>query len=181
MAAAVREAHTLRAGEVSLEHVSALNLPKLRRLNSVLFPVQYSNSFYKNLLLPDQLAQLAVLNGTCIGTVACRKQPLLFADSPSSFLSHNAPPPVRFEVYLMTLGVLAPYRRLGVGRALLDSVIKFAVQDPAVARIVLHVQVDNDDALRFYHRLGFMTMRVVENYYKRIDPPHAYLLEYRLR
>ncbi|KAJ1965668.1 N-acetyltransferase 5 [Dipsacomyces acuminosporus] len=181
MTTAFKEMHTIRSGQISLEDVDAQSLAKLRRLNSVLFPVQYSASFYKNLLLPDQLAQLAVFNGTCIGTVACRKQPLLFADTPSSFLNHNAPPPAKLEVYLMTLGVLAPYRRLGVGRVLLDSVVRFAVQDPSVVRIVLHVQVDNDDALRFYHRNGFRTVRIVENYYRRIDPPNAYLLEYRLR
>ncbi|KAJ2433689.1 hypothetical protein IWW41_001916 [Coemansia sp. RSA 2522] len=85
------------------------------------------------------------------------------------------------EMYMMTLGVLAPYRRLGIARGLLESALAAAAQDPTIRRVVLHVQIDNDDALRFYHKHGFATVRMVERYYKLLDPPHAYLLEYPLR
>ncbi|KAJ1671939.1 N-acetyltransferase 5 [Coemansia sp. RSA 2052] len=151
----------------------------MRVLNSVLFPVHYSSSFYRGVLLPGQFAQLATFGNTYVGTIACRKQPLGFASGP--IVAQSGSPPDMLEVYMMTLGVLAPYRRLGVGKQLLQHAIDYARQDPMVSKIVLHVQIDNDDALRFYHKHGFSTMRIVERYYKTIDPPHAYLLEYRLR
>ena len=78
------------------------------------------------------------------------------------------------------LSVLAPYRSLGLGRALLIHALKEALHPtpppppvpstgkpttraqlvPApprkpVKRALAHVQVGNDDAKRFYERLGF--------------------------
>ncbi|KAJ1942178.1 hypothetical protein EC988_006560 [Linderina pennispora] len=177
--------YTMHGRQVSLQHVSTDTLSKVKRLNSVLFPVQYGHSFYKALLMPDQHAMLAFVDVStdkekCIGTVGVRKQPWGFADSPAGAMQRPGAPAV-LEAYIMTLGVLAPYRRLGVGKVLLDSAIRYARADPAVRRLVLHVHITNDDALRFYHASGFSTVRIVENYYRRIEQPHAYLLEYRVR
>ncbi|KAJ1856960.1 hypothetical protein LPJ57_007160 [Coemansia sp. RSA 486] len=182
-ATAVIEIQPTESGhQVQLQTVDAITLPKVRNLNSVLFPVHYSGAFYRSLLLPGQFAQLAFYNKLCVGTIACRKQPLGFAEAPvSAATNYHAPEPKYHEVYMMTLGVLAPYRRLGIGRLLLRNAIEFASKDPTVRRVILHVQIDNDDALRFYHKSGFTTMRLVQRYYKNIEPPHAYLLEYRIR
>ncbi|KAJ2786737.1 hypothetical protein GGI15_001266 [Coemansia interrupta] len=167
---------------VEFRKVDAATLSKVRTLNSVLFPVRYGGAFYKGLLLPGQFSQLAFYDQVCVGTIACRRQPLGFADAPlNNLLDYRSPVPDSFEFYMMTLGVLAPYRRLGIGRLLLRNAIECAAQDRNVRRLVLHVQIDNDDALRFYHKNGFTTLRLVERYYKNIEPPHAYLLEYRLR
>ncbi len=38
------------------------------------------------------------------------------------------------------------------------------------------MQTSNEDAIRFYQRAGFEVGGTVENYYKRLDPPHAVLL-----
>ena len=40
-----------------------------------------------------------------------------------------------------------------------------------------HVQVSNEDAIRFYEKFGFKIVGTKEDYYKRIDPPHAYILQ----
>ncbi|KAJ1648526.1 hypothetical protein J3B02_000127 [Coemansia erecta] len=169
--------------QIQLQTVDAITLPKVRNLNSVLFPVRYSGTFYKSLLLPGQFCQLAFLDDKCVGTIACRKQPLGFADTPASIMTgyQALQEPKYYEVYMMTLGVLAPYRRLGIGGLLLRNAVEFAAKDPNVRRVILHVQIDNDDALRFYHKSGFTTVRLVQRYYKNIEPPHAYLLEYRIR
>ncbi|KAJ2842753.1 N-acetyltransferase 5, partial [Coemansia erecta] len=123
---------------VKFEQVSADTLNKVRNLNSALFPVRYSSSFYKSLTLPGQFAQLATYQGTYVGTIACRKQPLGFADSATGFHNPRIPQPELYEMYMMTLGVLAPYRRLGIGRMLLTNALNAARQDPLVARVVLH-------------------------------------------
>ncbi|KAJ1756446.1 hypothetical protein LPJ77_002484 [Coemansia sp. RSA 2523] len=160
---------------VELRAVDASVMLKVRNLNTVLFPVRYTGTFYKCLLQDDQFARLAYYGSVCVGTVTCRKQPLGFAES-NVVGQHTM-----CEMYMMTLGVLAPYRRLGIARGLLESALAAAAQDPTIRRVVLHVQIDNDDALRFYHKHGFATVRMVERYYKLLDPPHAYLLEYPLR
>ena len=43
--------------------------------------------------------------------------------------------------------------------------------------IISHVQVSNDDALEFYQKFGFHIVDTKEQYYKRIDPPHAFVLQ----
>ena len=44
-----------------------------------------------------------------------------------------------------------------------------------------HVQVSNDDALEFYQKFGFTIVDTKEQYYKRIDPPHAFVLRKDLK
>lgn len=44
-----------------------------------------------------------------------------------------------------------------------------------------HVQVSNDDALQFYQKFGFRIVETKEQYYKRIDPPHAHVLQKDLK
>ena len=40
-----------------------------------------------------------------------------------------------------------------------------------------HVQVSNDDAKELYQKFGFHIVDTKEQYYKRIDPPHAFVLQ----
>ena len=44
-----------------------------------------------------------------------------------------------------------------------------------------HVQVSNDEALEFYQKSGFSIVDTKEQYYKRIDPPHAFVLQRDLK
>ena len=44
-----------------------------------------------------------------------------------------------------------------------------------------HVQVSNDAAIEFYQKFGFTIVDTKEQYYKRIDPPHAFVLQKNLK
>ena len=50
-----------------------------------------------------------------------------------------------------------------------------------VFSLARHVQVSNDDALEFYQKFGFSIVDTKEQYYKRIDPPHAFILQKNLK
>jgi ribosomal protein S18 acetylase RimI-like enzyme len=91
----------------------------------------------------------------------------------------------------MTLGVLAPYRNHGIGTKLVQSVIDYIQNEKAtptsgkkintIDEIKLHVQTSNTDAIQFYcTKFGFEKGELIENYYKRIDPPHCYILRKKL-
>jgi ribosomal protein S18 acetylase RimI-like enzyme len=81
------------------------------------------------------------------------------------------------KLYIMTLVTLASYRRRGVGRALLESVLKYAKEELEVVKSVyLHVQTSNDAAIKFYESFGFKVQETIKGYYKRIDPPDCYVL-----
>jgi len=95
------------------------------------------------------------------------------------------------RIYIMTLGVLAAYRGRTIGTQLIQSILDYFEEnkDKAespdlkdVTEISLHVQISNDDAIKFYtEKFGFEKGEMVENYYRRIDPPHCYKLYKKLR
>lgn len=84
------------------------------------------------------------------------------------------------KVYIMTLGVLAPYRRLGVGNALLQHVLDACAVDRNVTAVFLHVQADNEEARSFYERNGFAITETIKDYYKNISPADAHVVEKRV-
>jgi ribosomal protein S18 acetylase RimI-like enzyme len=96
--------------------------------------------------------------------------------------------PEKKRIYIMTLGVLAAYRNMEIGTQLIQSIFdhyeanKENEEYKDVKEIVLHVQISNEDAIKFYTtRFGFDQGEMVENYYRRIDPPHCYKLYKKLQ
>ncbi|KAI9333220.1 N-alpha-acetyltransferase 50, NatE catalytic subunit, partial [Zopfochytrium polystomum] len=139
-------------------------LRQLRLLNSVVFPIQYNDGFYKVVIQERNLCALAFVGDECVGAICCRREQT----------GERAEADER--VYVMTLGVLAPYRRLQIGtrllRHLLDSV-------GPTRDVCLHVQTSNVQALRFYVKSGFLVEETVAGYYKNnrgVIPPDAYFL-----
>ena len=59
---------------------------------------------------------------------------------------------------------------------MLQHIYQLAESDSTINKIILHVQISNEDALNFYERHGFTNVELVERYYKNIDPADAYLL-----
>jgi ribosomal protein S18 acetylase RimI-like enzyme len=104
--------------------------------------------------------KLAFHNDSVIGAVACRIESMVKTD-----------PTAGIALYIMTLGVLAPYRNYGVGGRLLAEIITYAEATTSVKELRLHVQTSNDDAITFYKKRDFEITETIENYYKRIPPP----------
>ena len=153
---------------------------------------------------PPSLFRLlaAYYNDILIGAIACRLE---------------AKGDGKAKLYIMTLGVLAPYRDLGVGEShcwlgnysvtscwssilstsrekkwtnslfsfhwcyrkgtyLLEHSLRVVSEDPNIEEAYLHVQTNNEGAIRFYVKHGFTIKEMIPNYYKRIEPPDCYIL-----
>ncbi|TRM69445.1 acyl-CoA N-acyltransferase [Schizophyllum amplum] len=140
------------------------NLGTVRKLNSVLFPIKYSEKFYQSIQSPEleDFCKLVYYNDVPVGTVCCRIE--TEGDDTS--------------LYIMTMGVLAPYRSRGVGSKSLQSVLDAAKAHtkPKISKIFLHVQVNNEDARRFYEKHGFTETGLQKDYYKKIEPHDAWIL-----
>ena len=152
------------------------------------------------------MCKFAYWNGFVVGAACARIEPLNAKKSSgesddndenksekenggdSNSSNSNEKECVEKRVYIMTLGVLAAYRGRTIGTQLIQSILdhyednKSSPELKDVTEIALHVQISNDDALKFYkEKFGFEKGEMVENYYKRIDPPHCYRLFKKLR
>jgi len=150
---------------IALGEVTVHNIRQLKRLNTVVFPVSYNDKFYKDVLQAGELARLAYYNDVVVGGVCCR------VDTSNGLR----------ELYIMTLGCLAPYRRLGIGTIMLKHVLDYVERDGNFDSIFLHVQVNNDSAISFYQRFGFNIVETKPAYYKKIEPADAHVLRKDLR
>lgn len=154
---------------IDLGELTHHNVKQLKVINQTIFPVSYNDKFYKDLLEMKDLVRLAYFNDIVVGGVCCRIDSVpLSGDSAMK------------KIYIMTLGCLAPYRRLGVGKVMLEHVLSIARRESNIESVYLHVQVNNDDALAFYRQNGFEVVQRAENYYKRIEPTDAYVVERKL-
>ncbi|KAI0032478.1 N-acetyltransferase NAT13 [Vararia minispora EC-137] len=153
------------SSRVSFASLTPNNVGTVKKLNSVLFPVKYSDKFYAEILQPDveDFCRLVYYNDIPVGIICCRIE-----------LKGKAS-----DLYLLTMGVLAPYRHLGVGSYMLQQISDSAsshTKSP-VQRIYLHVQISNDGAKSFYEKHGFVEVGVDDSYYKKIKPSAAWILE----
>ena len=81
-------------------------------------------------------------------------------------------------VYIMTISVLKPYRRYGIGSQLLDKAIQDCKKGE-IKKIYLHVLQSNESAIEFYSKWGFTLKDTLVDYYKDLDPEHrnCYIFE----
>lgn len=152
-------------------------------MNAAILPVRYSEAFYANILdaklTPVELTKFAYYNGIVVGVIACRTQQ-------AAAKATGKPKPVPLaeatDLYIMVLEVLAPYRRLGIGRRLMEHMLEGvrAEKFGHLPSVHLHVQTNNDAALAFYAKFGFVNEERDENYYKRITPTSSFLLRKQL-
>mmetsp|Transcript_12074 Transcript_12074/g.20472 ORF Transcript_12074/g.20472 Transcript_12074/m.20472 type:complete len:167 (-) Transcript_12074:40-540(-) len=155
--------------------VTASNVSDLRKLNAACFPIAYGDAFYEDVVKrgDPHLNKFAFWRGTIVGALCARVEPVEDEN--------------RRRIYIMTLGVVAALRGRQVGTQLIESLLEYCETEKEgkledVDEIALHVQISNKGAIQFYtKRFGFIQGEVVENYYRRIDPPHCYLLYKKLK
>ena len=148
---------------ISFGELTPKNVEQLRKLNLAVFPVRYSDKFYSDLAAsPVQLyTHLGYFSDILVGAICCRVEQQEGAS---------------FKVYIMTIGVLAPYRRLGIGRRLLQKVLESCSAQQDCVEIYLHVQVGNSSAVDFYKGFGFEVGDIIKDYYTRLEVNDAHFI-----
>lgn len=73
------------------------------------------------------------------------------------------------HVVELGIGVEAPCRGIGLGRALMVAMLDFAAAHPQIIQVWLNVYPQNTPAVRLYESLGFSTQYVRRNYFLHDD------------
>ena len=90
---------------------------------------------------------------------------------------------VRFSLHLFEIHTYLrfgkPYRSRKLGSKSLELILAAAEAHtkPEVDKIYLHVQVSNEQAKNFYTSHGFEQVGIQQDYYKKIVPHDAWVLE----
>ncbi|KAL5064811.1 hypothetical protein RYX36_026548 [Vicia faba] len=129
-----------REVSISLDGVRDKNIMQLKKLNLAFFPIRYNDKYYSDALAFADSTKLAYYSDICVGAIACRLEKKEGGG--------------RVRVYIMTLGVLAPYYGLGIGTKLLNHVLDLCSKQN-ISEVYLHVQTNNEEAINFYKKFEF--------------------------
>ncbi len=155
------------------------DVPAFKRLNSLLLPIPYPESFYREILedtLTNNITLLATWHddpstigqekGRTIGAIRCR----LFANSLHDVATHSSAPDEKPMLYLSTLVLLSPYRTHGIAAEMLRLLIVRAIGQYGVGSVGAHVWEANTEGLEWYAKRGFRVVGREDGYYRRLKP-----------
>lgn len=70
---------------------------------------------------------------------------------------------------LVGVGVLPEYRSKGIGKEILRKMITWVEKETKIERLQLTVYADNEIAIKFYEKLGFVKEGLFKNYAKSVN------------
>lgn len=137
--------------DITLEPLQWSHVRNVRYMHAAAFPIAFTEHFYANLLDPELQEQrfnrVAFLgDGTLAGAICCTVVP-------------------GQSVYVCAVSVVAIYRSRGIGKRLLGETEAYCITN-GIPRIELHVQCDNDGAIKFYEKHGFVIESKETNFHK---------------
>lgn len=149
-------------------------LRKLKKINSVLFSQRYNDFFYKKVITKKDSGWFYLLylldqnREELVGTFGCMID--LTGINISAKVKEAGS---NIYCYVLTFGILAAYRRMGLGRTMWE----YLEENIPANKYILHLQSDNSVALEFYKRLGFEQKGgIIRNYYEQLQHKDALLL-----
>lgn len=143
---------------VDLVPAGLVHCPLLSAMHKTCFAEPWSaESMASAFGIPGTGGLIAVCGGSMV--------PSLGGDGPAGFVLWRA---IAGEAEILTIGVLPPWRRAGIGGRLLDGAIDRARSDKAET-MFLEAAAGNAAALALYAARGFVTMGVRKAYYGAED------------
>lgn len=159
---------------VQLAPLTQEHLPAYRQLNTLTLPIPYPESFYKETMTDPHLGVtlLALWHATPIGQSASssKEPPLLVGAIRCRILPDS-------QLYISTIGVLAPYRSHGIAMHLLQAIVQKAVHMHGVRCVTAHVWEANEEGLEWYKKRNFEILAKEDGYYRKLRPQAAFLVK----
>lgn len=170
--------------QATIRPISADDITPLRRINSLLLPVSYPESFYQRILDPSASALFSRVivwsdNGSTpystkvIGGIVCR-----IDETASISRAHEAATtgPI---LYIESLCLLSAYRSLGLASAALEEVLAAVRRDETlrIQKVYAHAWTENKEGLEWYKSRGFLCHpEPVNGYYIKLRPDTAWIV-----
>jgi ribosomal protein S18 acetylase RimI-like enzyme len=183
------------APNVDISEITSELLPQFKRLISVLLPVPYSTSFYSEILTDDIAKELSLVaiwkehgsqEGKVVSGIRCKllaRSPRLASgskienDTSGQVASPQKDSGEGPSLYIATVATYAPYRGHGIASALMQRLIKLAVEDYGVTTVTAHVWEGASETREWYRKLGFKEVKYQAEYHRRLEPKGAFLVE----
>ena len=132
---------------ISYEEMNAAHIPAVARLEKENFSLPWSeNVLHSELSNPLALWLVAMDEGEVVGYVGAQIVP--------------------DEADMMNLAVDEKYRRMGIGKALVDQLVE-RLQERCVRSLTLEVRVSNLPAISLYESMGFLVVGRRPKYYQK--------------
>lgn len=132
-------------------------LDQVVHINWTCLPENYGSYFFMDLYKRFPKAFLiALAEGKVVGYIMCRAE--------TGFSEFGGLRVVR-KGHIVSLAVLPEFRRMGIGRALLEGALN-GVLEYGVKECYLEVRVSNESAIRLYESFGFGAVTRLRGYYR---------------
>ncbi|RMZ71045.1 hypothetical protein GMOD_00005541 [Pyrenophora seminiperda CCB06] len=148
-------------------------LPAFKRLLNLTLPISYPDAFFKETMTEPH-------HGITLAAV--------WHSSPNNHDSTSSPEKLQLvgavrcrllpssQLYISTIGVLAPYRSHGIAMHLLQAIVKKATELHNVRSVVAHVWEANEEGMEWYKKRKFEILDKDEGYYRKLRPQGAFLV-----
>ncbi|RKF61942.1 putative N-acetyltransferase san [Erysiphe neolycopersici] len=172
--------------QAAITNLAEAHIQPLRRINALLLPISFPDSFYRNILSSDppiSFSRIIIWSDPepkVVGGIVCRIDPR-FSPKPESERSQDLQG--GNDIYILSLALLSPYRGQGLATQALQAVIDKATKHRELNIISLyaHVWTENKDALKWYSAQGFQKEdSIVHGYYRTLKPNTAWIFRRRL-
>jgi N-alpha-acetyltransferase 50 len=162
--------------ELEIESVGPEEVDMIESINLRIFPIKYSKKFYSSLFEENVFTYMVSLERSPIG-IASYRAILPLEEPPVQSISQVtcSECPNEKTGYIILLGLLEEERGRGIGRKVMEFIMEHA-KGQRVTHLMLHVQLSNLVALKFYTSHGFSVVKCMKNYYVNVQPRDAFLL-----
>lgn len=173
----------------TIQALQKRHLKSYRRLNALLLPIPYQESFYKQTLNDPVIAsvtRIATWDTHGKGNERAGDQQIASTDA--------VEPPAEREIvvaaircrilesqpqdpscaspvlYISTIGTLAPFRGHQLATHLLAEVTRIAIKEHNVRAVMGHVWEANKEVMEWYMKRGFEIVACEQDYYRSLAP-----------
>jgi ribosomal-protein-alanine N-acetyltransferase len=148
----------------SLREFKPEDLDAVALINKVCLPENYSPSFFlEHYYENPRIFLVAEVDNRVVGYNMCRIE----------FGLSNLKTAFAKRGHVISIAVLSDFRRMGIGRALMEEGLK-RVKDGGANEMYLEVRISNNPAIDLYKDLGFSVNKISEGYYR--DGENAYIM-----